>query len=287
MPTRHRAPTVKQNLLGIMPELKALHIPVFISDDSVDDVTDKMLQELKKEYADIHYSHNIPPLGHDRNCAKTIALPETDYVWYLGDSAIINPGSLTRVCEIIEAGPSFIFLNREIPRLHLGPSGPVKDYASFMEHNLWHLTLTSATIYSREAIRDGLDGLDFAYSANFAQLGIILHAMEKGHRNLYWVGEQVMRANRAKTKSYWVKNTIPIFAHDWCNMVRHYQVLLPSGSLARVLKSHSKKTWILGPFNMHLLKKNGAAEPALVKEYWDDLVASSMLPEWYLRHYLK
>jgi len=286
-PTRHRAPTVEKNLRGIMPELRKFSIPVYISDDSVDDVTEKLIAELQKEYSAIYYSHNNPPLGHDRNCAKTLALAKEDYVWYLGDSAIITPGSLENLMGIIQTGPDFVFLNREIPKVRYGSTGPVSDFPDFIRHNLWHLTLTSATIYSHDAIVAGLDGLEFDASADFAQLGVILHAMQKGFRNCYWVKEQMMKANRAKTQSYWAKSTIRIFAHEWANMVRYYQDVLPPGCLEEVIRSHSKKTWVLGPFNMHSLKKAGAADKEVIEKYWGDLCQASMLPKWWLRHYLK
>ncbi len=283
IPTRNRCNALKQNLTGMLPELRQFNIDIYICDDSTDNETEKMISEFMKDYPRIHYTKNTPPKGHDQNCLNTISRPTSDYVWYLGDSAISLPGTITKLEQWIQNNPSFIFLNRQIPRLHLGYTGPIPDFHSFLEKNLWHLTLTSATVYSRRTLELGLDNLQLTDCANFAQLGIIMNAIRKGCKDGIWIQEKTMVANRAGTKSYWAAKTVPIFATDWATLVRAYSDQLPSDKINKIIRSHSMHTGILGFWKLLQLRKHGVFTKEICEANWGNLKIASPLPNWIIR----
>lgn len=282
-PTRNRPLALEQNIRGMLPELRKYNIPLFIRDDSTNDETEHMIAKLKEEYPLIDYKRNTPPKGHDCNCLQTIQLPSSDYVWYLGDSAIALEGTVTEIYERIQLGSSFVFLNRQIPRLHLGYTGNIPDFDAFIEKNLWHITLTSATVYSKEAIKDGIEGLNLKDCANFAQLGIIMNAYNKGHRDGIWIQRRTMVANRAGTKSYWAAKTVPIFATDWATLVRAYCKNLSEERVNKIIRSHSKHTGILGFWKLLQLRIHGVYTKQIMEENWDNLVIASPLPKFLLK----
>ena len=282
-PTRNRVSALKQNLTGMIPELKQYDIPVYICDDSTNDDTEKMIYELSREYPKIFYTKNTPPKGHDKNCINTITKPSTDYVWYLGDSAIALPGTISLIFRYIQEKPDFVFLNRQIPRLHLGYTGKITDFQKFIVDNLWHITLTSATVYSRKALTLGLEDFDIATCRNFAQLGIIMNAVRKGCNNAIWIQQKTMIANKSGTKSYWASKTVPIFASDWATLVRSYSDILPQNKINSIIRSHSKNTGILGFFSLLNLRLHKVYTEEIREQTWDDLVIASTLPKWLLK----
>jgi len=97
IPTYNRASIVKENILLMLNEIKRYSIPLYISDDSNNEETKLVVVDLKKEYDYIYYYKNQPGLGHDKNCIRTLALPNEEYIWYLGDSIIIEDGGIKNV----------------------------------------------------------------------------------------------------------------------------------------------------------------------------------------------
>lgn len=286
MPTRNRAMTVKTNILGILDELKRYHVEIYLSDDSIGNETETMVHELQLLYEGIHYSKNEPPLGHDANCLKVIVRPQTDYIWYLGDAMIIQPGAIEKIYQAIQNDCSFVFLNRQYLSLHLGYSGNIPDFQSFLDTNVWHLTLTSATVYSKNALELGLRNYRVGDSTNFAQLGLILNAIRNGCHDGYWLGDRLTKTNTAGTKSYWMKRTIPVFAGDWTHMIRSYSDVFSKNKFCRILKSHSRKTGILGFFNLCKLGIcHGLGEDN--RKYFEDVCTASCLPRWMVRLFIK
>src|SRR5690242_16353532 len=102
IPTYNRAEILKYNLLQIIDELIFYKIPVYISDDSNNDNTKIVIEELQIKYNLIFYYKNEISLGHDKNCLQTIFLPNEKYVWYLGDSMIIKNGAFKKILDIID-----------------------------------------------------------------------------------------------------------------------------------------------------------------------------------------
>ena len=101
IPTYCRSEILKENLDFILDSCKKHEIPIYISDDSLDSDTEIFIQELKKKYPFISYKKNIPSLGHDDNLLHSLKLPNTDFVWLLGDTVIIKEGAISSLIDII------------------------------------------------------------------------------------------------------------------------------------------------------------------------------------------
>ena len=152
IPTYCRAEILRSNLDFILDSCERYQIPIYVSDDSIDSNTESTIQELKTKYPFISYKRNIPSLGHDGNLLHSLKLPNTDYVWLLGDSILIKEGAISKIIDIISQD------NYDI--ISINAEGRVLDHSSkgYNNHNEvlskfgWHTTLTGATIYSKNVI---------------------------------------------------------------------------------------------------------------------------------------
>jgi glycosyltransferase involved in cell wall biosynthesis len=149
IPTFNRSEILRENLQAMLPELIEQRISVYISDDSHDERTLEMSEALRCEHPLVFYTKNHPRFGHDANFFATLAMPDTDYVWYLGDSIYFVPGTLAKVLRTLtDTRPDFCFLNAYAPEKG---SRLIEAEAvhPFLLDRTWYLTLSGATIYSR------------------------------------------------------------------------------------------------------------------------------------------
>lgn len=150
IPTYNRAEILKENLLYMLEDIKKYNIPIYISDDSTNNDTKNMIAKVKNQYANIYYFHNGSSLGHDKNYFYTLNLPDEDYIWYLGDSIIIENGTISMILEIINKYKlDLIFINEETRNLDV-KSGVMEDKNRVLLDLGWHLTLSGTTIYSKK-----------------------------------------------------------------------------------------------------------------------------------------
>ncbi|PLW80809.1 glycosyl transferase family 2 [Candidatus Woesearchaeota archaeon] len=241
IPTYNRAEILKENLLYMMDDIKKHNIPIYISDDSNNDDTKMIITELKSDYKYIYYHKNEPSLGHDKNCFATLNLPHEEYVWYIGDSIIIENDSLSKIMHLIENNTyDFIITNHQDRNVNL-PSKFYDDKKDVFLNLSWHLTLTGATIYNKKTL------LDFSSQRNcknFPQTSIILEYLCK-ECNLYYESKVITSTNKNKT-SYWNSKVFETFAKDWVKFINSLPVIYNDKEKKLVIKSHSIHTNIFG-----------------------------------------
>lgn len=263
IPTYKRPIILSENLLKMLPYIKKYHIPVYISDDSPDSETEKIVSCIKKYYANIYYRKNYPSLGHDLNCLSTLKWPDTRYVWYLGDSMLINEFGIEKVLEAIDQNPAFIFVN-----FNYGKSAPstgyIPDLRLFLSESVWYLTLTGATVYSRRVLNWYYSVPERKIFKNFMQLGMILEYTDYFGKDGFWIKEQCLTAN-TKKKSYWRKDVISVFANDWAGTIQSFPGVFQQ-HMPSVLKSHSKNSGLYRLSNMLNFRSEGGITASILKK---------------------
>jgi hypothetical protein len=243
IPTYNRTDILKENLLYMMVELKKFNIPVYISDDSPNDVTQVMIEELKSTYEYLYYTKNSPSLGHDKNCFATLALPKAAHIWYLGDSMKIETGGISKVLKLISnEGYDFIITNCKNRGVGLN-SGLYTNKNDVFNGLAWHLTLSGCCIYKKEVI-DGFEKVD-SYK-NFPQTSIILATINDSC-SLFYCNDIMVYSNKNKKGSYWQKNVFDVFGKDWVDLITCIHKLSSNSfSKSKVIQSHSKKSGVFG-----------------------------------------
>jgi len=275
IPTYNRADILKENLLYMMEDIKKYNIPIYISDDSSNNDTRKMIEELKQGYEYIYYQKNEPSLGHDKNCFATLQLPEADYVWYIGDSVVVKEGSIKKVLEILNNEDiDFLFINEKSRKLDKA-SGIYSDKNEILLEFGWHLTQTGATIYSKKSL-SGIKNIDLCKVKNFPQFVLIFESL-KNDSKVYWMNEKNISINRKK-KSYWNEKVFEVFIRDWTNAVSYLSNYYPNDLLKKVIISHSIKTNLFSFVNFMSLRANNAFDKKILTKYKHDLKLHSKVP---------
>ena len=274
IPTFNRTDILEENLLLMIADVKEYSIPIYISDDSSNDNTKAMIDEMKCKYKHIYYNKNSPSLGHDKNCFHTLSLPSTDYVWYLGDALIIKPGAIKKIINIInEYQPDLLAVNE---------CGRSLDVASTVYSNAknvltdlgWHLTMTGVTIYSR-AVISSMNEVSIENFKNFPQFAIIFNYLSK-QCSFYWLNEKLISTN-IKKESYWPQKGFEIFLYDWKNTVYNLPEYYDGHIKDRVIVEHSFKTNVFGLKSMIRFRRNGVLTMQSLKRYRQDLSTHSNL----------
>lgn len=244
IPTFNRPNILRENLMTMLPIIRSYHLPVYISDDSNNDLTQNMIHDISCQYPNIYYKKNQPSLGHDNNCKRTLTFAKEKYIWYLGDSKIIMNEGIVEVLKILNKYTFDFIITSSKHRNVKIPSKIYYDSNEFFAELAWHATLTGATIY-RRSILFGKDYNTSSYK-NFIQLGIILDEMLDNKKGLLWINKPFIISNTGKKESYWTNDTLKVFADDWCSFIHNLPEQYTSENKLQVIKSHSDNTGIFG-----------------------------------------
>lgn len=273
IPTYNRAAILEQNLRTMLPELQEFSLPVYISDDSTNAETKEAIASLKRNYPFLFYRHNDPRLGHDENFFSTLGTPDTDYVWYLGDSVFVKPGGLRAVLHSLESNPDFCFVNAYVkgrPDEHIKPD----QMKNFLIDRTWYLTLSGATIYSRKSRAVYVTESKKKQWKNFPQLGFVLEYCSLYRAQCEWLGEPIISINRSK-KSYWDKQAFSVFAQDWGALIRSFPTLFTDTVVNKVIRSHSDNMGLFRPWGLLRLRAHNVLNIQTLNEYEKDFSVAS------------
>lgn len=250
IPAWNRPVFLRQNLEYMLADIQETGTQVYISDDSAgEENLEKMRQvveEFRPKIRNLHYVCNRQSLGHDRNCLSTLSLPDTDYVWFIGDGMRIHPGGLQRVIGLLESEtPDFLSVNSTSrPPISI-PSGLKRDAVWVLENLAWHLTMSGTTVYARVHLQDLDTTCSHFIGTNFPQLGILLQALPTVENGLYWLNESLIGVHPNKTVSYWENMPFKPFVADWVDLIMGLSSTYPVPSKHLAIRSHSLHTNLL------------------------------------------
>lgn len=267
IPTYNRSNILKFNLIQILNELIEFDIPVYISDDSTNEETKDIIEELKIKHNLLYYFKNSPSLGHDLNCLKTIQLPKEDYVWFLGDSMIIKKGALKKILDAIKIKDyDFISCNADGRKLNIN-SKIYNDGSDLMNDLGWHLTLTGATIYKTSSLLDLRSKIE--KFKNFPQLALIFEKFAVSNSSLLWINDKLIYGNSNK-KSYWSREVFEVFITDFKNFAQNLSEIYTDKSKTKLVLEHSIKTELFSYRRFILYRINDSFNKSVFLKYKND-----------------
>lgn len=277
IPTYNRSVALSENLRAMLPEMREYHIGVHISDDSTNDDTENMVRNLRLEYPHIEYRRNSPSLGHDANFRATVTMPDTEFVWYLGDSRRVLPNGIGAVLRFLANAPDFCFVNQHVADFSDRDIQP-EDMQQFLLERTWYLTLTGATIYGPRplGLLKELEAHDFC--RNFPQLELILAFAERTPARAVWCGTPyVGSAPGMNVKSYWVMQAFSVFMRDWARLIRAHPKLFSSEEMDHVIRTHSANSGLFGLRGLIFLRTIGALDTEVLREYAEEFPVASQV----------
>lgn len=260
IPTYNRADILISNLQSILDELIEHQIAVYISDDSNDEKTAVVIRSLVKAHPLIFYFRNHPGLGHDRNCIRTLSLPEEDYIWYMGDSMILKKGTISKMLKLLSGGDfDFVSVNCDGRNLDIKSKLYTESLSAFSDVG-WHLTMTGATIYKRSVL--DLDKIDISECSNFPQLAVIFKNFDG--KRLYWINERLIYSNPDK-KSYWNNRVLEVFVTDYYKTLNY--ILEDKRIINHFVYQHAHNSGLLSFFSLVSLVATGNINSANYEKY--------------------
>jgi abequosyltransferase len=281
IPTYARAQYLKHTLTMMAKDIAVNNVAVYISDDSTDDETEFVIEDISRIIPGIRYRHNVPPLRHDLNIVQSLLWPDEDYVWVLGDTGWIKPGGFSYILDKLE-GHDFLFINSHDQETEDRPLLREEEGRRLVQDKMWHQTLTGATIYSRRLLNwlqhHSPSGQGLV--RNFPHLSILVDFIKDNSFTTGWIGKQW--TSFLPKNSYWRKQALSVFADDWAAAIKRQPTVITPAQYASVLRSHDQN---MGLFNVGLLvelRASGALNRRYLKENPDiwHIVAQ---PEWVVR----
>ena len=140
----------------------------------------------------------------------------------------------------------------------------IEDLRGFLRKAAWYLTLSGATVYSRQAIRWCIANLGGREFHNFQQLGAILAYASLNDVGAFWLNDRLLTVNKKK-KSYWTRDVVQVFGHDWIDLVEAFPVIFDDDSIETALKSHSKNQKLFSTLNLVNFRAAGAITLPIMK----------------------
>lgn len=268
IPTYNRAEMLEYNLLQIIDELLQYNIPVYISDDSTNEETEKCIRKMNEKYGLFHYKKNEIRMGHDLNCLHTLSLPVENYVWYMGDSMIIKKGSIEKVLSYIDSDVyDFISCNADGRFIDVG-SKVFNDGVVLFETLCWHLTMTGSTIYNKNKLFD-LANFDISKFKNFPQTAIIFEQFATKKSQLFWTNEKLIYSNQKKN-SYWASKVFEVFIDDFKTFIFNLDAIYSSKSRNIVISKHSINSGVFNYKSFLKYRMEGVFNYKIFKHYHRD-----------------
>ena len=279
IPTFNRAEIVRDSICSIIDEVKEYYIPIYVSDNSSNFETEKIIRELKNQYEFIFYHKNTHDLGHDKNSFYVVQLPESDYVWLYGDSFSLKDGAVKNILETIENyNPGIIAVNafnRDLDK----ESGLYTDCNAVLNDLGWHITLTGATIYSRRALST-INEVKPHNFKNFPQISLIFNFLANDC-SFFWDNNKWIVASPHK-RGYWVDTMFSIFIDDWSNAIRNLSKSYKHEIKEKVIIEHSLKSNIFCFKSLLKARHLGVYNFKLYRKYKTALFYHSKLPLFIL-----
>ena len=220
IPTYNRAEFLDYSLEVHIPICKYYNIQIFISDNASTDSTKEIVEKWKQQYEYLYYSTNLTNIGAIANFKKAFKMPDTDYVWLLGDTYQIEQKALEYVLlNITKAKYDVVVLNLD-SKLQIG----TKDYYDSNEllYDLGALmTCAAVSVFNKDLIRRA--NFSKYYNSWFIQTGIIFEDIADKNFCIHWVSEYSIKGLKHPTlkKTRWT-NTLKAFeigCEDWINFV--------------------------------------------------------------------
>lgn len=245
IPTYNRADFLDYNLKNHLPILEEHNIQIFISDNASTDNTEDIVKKWMKEYTFLFYSKNEINIGPDANFEKALKLPNTNYVWLLGDTSFFNKIEFNLLLNKID--------NNSFDMIVTNSENRVKGIETtiFTNHNDllttlgWHMTQISSLIFSKELLSKA--NFSRYYNSNFIQTGVIFEYLSlKPYIEVLWNNEvsvNLIKLDNIKKES-WQNQTFPIWLKNWSNFIFSLPPIYTLESKELTIKKHNYLTRI-------------------------------------------
>jgi len=235
IPTYNRADFLDYSLETHIPMVEKYNIQIFVSDNASTDNISEIMKKWMAKYQHLHYSRNETNIGPDANFEKALKMPDTEYVWLLGDTYRIQDGVIGYILGLIE--------NDKFDHILINVGNEIKDFETqiynnqnkLLEEMFWLMTCLSVHIYSNSIINNA--NFSRYRNSNFIQTGIIFEYLDNRSFKISWTKEysveRILSVNGI-TKDLWINKYFEIWVNNRINTIMS---LPPSYKIKSKLKA--------------------------------------------------
>jgi len=222
IPTYNRADFLNYSLEVHIPLARAYNIQIYISDNSSTDFTRDIVENWKKEYSLIYYFCNECNMG-EINFEIALKLPETEYVWLLGDTYQIPLDGIQYLLTVIsnedQNHDAFVFnlantITDVVQQDYQNHNTLLYDIGAIM-------TCLSCLVYHKSLIKNG--NFRRYYDTYFIQTGVILEEIAYRPFRIHWAQtlsvENLNHSSLRKTNWSLTSKAFEIGCEKWTNFI--------------------------------------------------------------------
>jgi glycosyltransferase involved in cell wall biosynthesis len=112
IPTFKRPELLQRCLEALAKQCITRGVEIYVFDDSCSDINRKVYEKLVPIYSNIQVNINAINLGIDKNIDQCITVPQSSYVWVIGEDDLVENGAIDLILERIESNhPEYMFVN--------------------------------------------------------------------------------------------------------------------------------------------------------------------------------
>lgn len=241
IPTRNKI-LLENNLKHILDCTLKNKIKVLICDNCESDEIEELYNKIRLQYSNVDYVKNKKEKNFDINCLNALKLPETTYIWVIGDGLIPDSSKIQKILKILEKDYDFIIFDFMGRLRREDIKNNYENEVEFFKDICWHATLLGSTIVKKKLIEETLKLNSSKYIGSFfIHLGVLLEAISnENFKGLIEKGE-VCKRNNLKNGSTWSHFTFGTFCEGWIKFIN----LLPetyNSEKEHVIKYHGIKS---------------------------------------------
>ncbi len=109
----NRPAELEECLDAFMKQGRKHKLDIYVSDNSQNNDTKKLVSRLSKKYKWLHYAKR-EPRGYADNVKSVLSMGNTEYAWLFGDDDTIKTGAIDVVFEKLETGIDYLQVNAEV-----------------------------------------------------------------------------------------------------------------------------------------------------------------------------
>jgi glycosyltransferase involved in cell wall biosynthesis len=257
IPTYNRSQFLDYSLSINIPIARKFDVPIYVSDNNSSDDTFEVVQRWMKTYDYLFYSKNEKNLGPDVNFELSLKLPETQYVWLLGDTSKISNKIFETILLQVKEKYDLIILN-EAKRVKDIKSQIINDKDFLLSKLGWHLTQIACVIFSKELINN--TNFYNYRDTRFIHVGVIFEFLSSKETFLAkWNQELSTEMLKIENvpKISWQEDTLDIWLRKWPNFVFSLPASYSLAGKKQTILTHNNKTNIFGFKSLMFLRSEG------------------------------
>lgn len=240
--TFNRKKILEDVLIDLVEKAEKFDVGIYVVDNCSTDGTSDFVNCFLLNNRNVFLVSNERNLGFDGNVAAAALVPDSKYVWVMGDSAFLHEDAIGCVLDVIRKDSPCAIICNCFDRVSYVESGRYIDHSKLFQEIGWHTTFIGSAVWSKDLIKG--DNFKKYAGTNFIHFGVLWEYLANSRDAVYWESRSLIKRHHKLKKSGWSNNAIPIWCRFWTELV----LSLPdyySDSLKRgVILSHGVKSKI-------------------------------------------